>query len=102
MTSLEDTMNRRRTGALIIGIAVAGCGGGRQKYPDATVFGDGSSHVDAGAVDRSQPPPTPGPGSKLIVPGNAFLVGAGPNSCTNQVPAPGDRWCAFAMAGAVQ
>jgi hypothetical protein len=86
---------------LFIAAFAAGCGGGgSQKYPDATVPLDSSTpRVDAG-VDNFVPPPVPGVGSQLVVPGSAFLVGSGSNSCTNQVPAPGDRWCAYAMPNA--
>ena len=38
----------------------------------------------------------PGVGSKLIVGGNVNLIGSGTDTCTNQVPPSGDRWCGFA------
>jgi hypothetical protein len=82
---------------------VSGCGGGA-KYKDASVEFDvhadtkdatttTDSKTDTGS---STTPPTPGPGSKLIVGGAVQLIGSGPDSCTSQVPASGDRWCGFA------
>ncbi|HEY2900610.1 MAG TPA: hypothetical protein VGL59_08550, partial [Polyangia bacterium] len=50
---------------------------------------DTNTTVDAG------PPPAVGPGSMLLVPGDARLVGRGSDSCSNQSPATSDRWCAF-------
>jgi hypothetical protein len=52
--------------------------------------------TDAGS-DAPLPPPMPGAGSTLLIPGTALLIGAGPNSCTNQTPASGDRWCGIEM-----
>jgi hypothetical protein len=41
--------------------------------------------------------PSVGPGAQALVTGDQLLlVGNGPDSCTNQDPAVGDRWCAFA------
>jgi hypothetical protein len=42
-----------------------------------------------------EPPPAPGDGSKLVLGGSVTLIGSGADSCTNQTPAPGDRWCGF-------
>ena len=57
---------------------------------DGTDVRKDSTIVDAG------PPPPVGAGSKVLVPGNARLVGQGADSCSNQTPASSDRWCAFA------
>src|SRR5262245_52894926 len=64
------------------------CGGGVDG--GTGTGGTGGMGVDAG-------PPTMGVGSRMIVPGPLLLVGSGQNSCTNQAPAGGDRWCAVAM-----
>jgi hypothetical protein len=93
-----------RLAALVACLLAASCGGGSQKYPDATVSFDGSgANRDGGAPDTQLPPPMSGPGSRLVVPGSSFLVGSGTSSCTNQVPASGngDRWCAFARQSTV-
>jgi hypothetical protein len=42
----------------------------------------------------------PGVGSKLVVSGGIQLIGSGHDTCTNQVPATGDRWCGFAKPSA--
>ena len=36
--------------------------------------------------------------TKRVVEGELALVGSGMSACTNQLPAPGDRWCAFSRA----
>src|SRR5262245_37792344 len=41
-------------------------------------------------------PSPPGADSRVIVGGAVALIGSGPDSCTNQVSARGDRWCGFA------
>jgi hypothetical protein len=53
---------------------------------------DGGANADGGSFGDG--------GSKLLVSGDIQLVGSGPDSCTNQVPAPGDRWCAFVKVSA--
>jgi hypothetical protein len=82
---------------LVVAAAVAGCGGSHNSYPDASVFFDArpdtGNTVDAGV----RPPPPVGDGVKLLAPGPALLVGIGSDSCTNQDPPSGDRWCAFAL-----
>jgi hypothetical protein len=101
-------MNRKASGLawLFVGATVVGCGGGSQKYPDATVTFDAppaEGGHDAGSVetggDTPLPPPMPGTGSHLLVPGTISLIGSGSDSCTNQVPAIGDRWCGFTRPG---
>jgi len=37
--------------------------------------------------------------TQRIVEGEVSLVGSGLTACTNELPAPGDRWCAFSRAG---
>jgi hypothetical protein len=91
--------------AWLLGASMVGCGGGGTlndggdgKYHDATLdFGTTDTGHDSGAVDTAPlgPPPI-GPGSKLIVSGNVELIGSGTDTCTNQVPPSGDRWCGFA------
>ncbi|HEX3695576.1 MAG TPA: hypothetical protein VH374_09300 [Polyangia bacterium] len=86
--------------ALTAMAALVGCGdshlgayydGGRHDggLDSVEVRRDTNTTVDAG------PPPAVGPGSVLLVPGNARLVGHGKDSCSNQSPATSDRWCAF-------
>jgi hypothetical protein len=86
----------------LLGASIVGCGGnsngdGGTMYHDATVFdgpkdkGTGDATGDTGPAG----PPPIGTGSKLIVAGNIELIGSGPDSCTNQVPPTGDRWCGF-------
>jgi hypothetical protein len=110
-------MNRKPVGLafsfvgaiLLVGASMVGCGGGGSKgdggtmYPDATVNfdtkGDHTTSTDTG-VDTGPPAPPPiGMGSKLIVTGTVDLIGSGADSCTNQVPPSGDRWCGFARLG---
>ncbi len=92
-----------------LGLAVAvtgagsGCGGGgsgggnkNNNYPDSSVHFDsstGGNNADTGT--RTIPPV--GDGVTTLASGAAFLVGLGDNSCTNQDPPSGDRWCAFTM-----
>jgi hypothetical protein len=60
----------------------------------------GGSAKDA-AVDAAPELIAPPGLTKLLVSGRASLVGSGPNSCTNEPGAAGDRWCGFALPGAV-
>ena len=105
--------NARSLALLLVGsgsvVAAVGCGGGGAKgdggdgkvYADATVKLDtasdkngtaGGGGSDAGPAG----PPAIGTGSKLIVAGSIDLIGSGTDTCTNQVPPSGDRWCGFA------
>jgi hypothetical protein len=83
---------------LLVGTVAVGCGGGGSNQ-----FGEAGTDFDA-KPDKSTPdagapevaaPPMMGDGSKLVLNGAVTLIGSGPDSCTNQTPAPGDRWCAF-------
>jgi hypothetical protein len=84
--------------------SLGGCGGGSSNgdagkvYPEASVF-DGPNKdtgtTDSGGDTASAGPPVPGMNSKLIVPGSIELIGSGADTCTNQVPPTGDRWCGF-------
>ena len=97
-------MDRRafRLAALLTGMtAAAGCGGGGQGYPDATVFLDGGAGRGGAGGSGQKPPPMMGAGSRLITAGSIFLVGNGPTACTRQVPATTDRWCGFAAPSTV-
>src|SRR5215471_12870152 len=93
-------------GTLLLGIAVAGCNGGGTNYAKPTVMVDGGAGSGgsgggagggAGGAGGMRPAPMPGTGSKLLVPGQAILVGVGPDSCTSQAPPAGDRWCGVAV-----
>lgn len=87
---------------LVVALAVsAGCGSSTH-YPAPTVFVDGGADSSTNPTDTrgtggSTGAPVVGPGSQTLVSGDARLVGSGPDSCTNQDPATGDRWCAFAL-----
>ncbi|HET6284773.1 MAG TPA: hypothetical protein VFH73_27705 [Polyangia bacterium] len=104
-------MDGKRLGTFVAALAmvtVAACGSSAKQSPDASPGVDGNQ--DRGGFDGIAPtdgplptvdvPPRPEPqmgaGSRLLVKEpDAILVGNGQNSCTNQVPASGDRWCAF-------
>src|SRR5438045_2338605 len=114
--SLGGRMNRKlsRLACLLVGNAAlsatwgafaTGCGGG-ESYPDATLNPGARSDQkgDTAAPDGSSDvttPPAPGPGDKRLVSGSVELIGSGADSCTNQVPPSGDRWCGFARASAI-
>ena len=55
--------------------------------------------TDAGGADVGDAH-LPGVMNKLAVAGVVQLVGSGPDTCTNQVLATTDRWCAFAKPAA--
>jgi hypothetical protein len=96
-------MNRKFLGLALffVGTTLVACGGGGPTYVDASMSTDTKPDTvtpkDAGT--DSLPPPMASATSKLIAPAGAKLVGSGPESCTNQDPAPGDRWCAFTLPG---
>jgi hypothetical protein len=95
------------------GAMTAGCGGGNAApdggdarfYRDATVNPDAKADAkkdgstDASTDTASAVPPI-GAGSKLIASGSVELIGSGTDTCTNQVPASGDRWCGFSKLAA--
>ena len=93
----------------LMGIVAVGCGGSSAKSPEA---GAGVDASPDGTADATQPTvdasadanlPLTGAGSHVLVPtppsAPITLVGSGPDTCTNQIPAPGDRWCAFTKPG---
>ena len=95
--------------AILLGCSVLGCAltasvgcGSSTHYPAPTVFVDGGADSSANRPDtRGMGGATGGPmvgaGSQTLLTGDGLLlVGNGPDSCTNQDPAVGDRWCAFA------
>jgi hypothetical protein len=99
-------MNRKVLGiaSFLVGSTLAACGGGGTKYPDATVLPDATPDTakpadGAAGTGGGLAPPMAAATSKLIVPAGATLVGSGNTACTNQEPAPGDRWCAFTRPG---
>jgi hypothetical protein len=101
-------MNRKVLGiaSFLVGSTLVACGGGGTKYPDATVLPDATPDTakptdgsGAAGSDGGLAPPMAAATSKLIVPAGATLVGSGDTACTNQTPAPGDRWCAFRKPG---
>jgi hypothetical protein len=87
---------------LVATAVTSGCGGGGKgatQYPDGSVTFDTRADTTVPTPDAggTQQPPVVGPGSQALVVGDALLVGNGPDSCTSQDPATGDRWCAFAQ-----
>jgi hypothetical protein len=84
--------------AVIVAGAGAGCGGSHNNYPDSSVHFDARSGTGGGSGDAGvRPTPPVGDGVTTLATGAAFLVGSGGDSCTNQDPPSGDRWCAFTM-----
>ena len=81
-----------------LGLAGAGCGGGT-KYNKPTVDFDGGTGGTGGGggTGGARPSAMPGAGAQLLIPGFARLIGTGPDSCTSQTPASGDRWCGFVV-----
>ncbi|HVU50525.1 MAG TPA: hypothetical protein VHL80_07545 [Polyangia bacterium] len=69
-------------------------GGGTPADAETAPAGPGDAADAADATPK--PPPVASPASRLVVPGDATLVGHGADSCTNEAGATGDRWCAFA------
>src|SRR5262245_1761137 len=83
-----------------------------QRTPDPTpelAAAAGGNGGEAGALVVPEPIDEPfvdpyprtyadGALTKRMVEGELELVGSGLSSCTNQLPAPGDRWCAFSRA----
>jgi hypothetical protein len=110
-------MNRKAMGfaALLVGPLATGCGSGGQQAPEASVKFDAA--VDAAVGDTTsadttsgsdgepdtsaKPLPMASAGSHLIVAGPAALIGRGSDSCTNQFPPIGDRWCGFARPASI-
>jgi hypothetical protein len=98
-------------GCFLMGALALGCGGSSAKkmmYADASGFdtasstagagggngGSGGAVVDAGT--DADGGPVASAGSKLVLGGESIqLIGSGPDTCTNQVPATADRWCGF-------
>ncbi len=82
---------------IIAGLGV-GCGGSHTKYPDPSVHFDAGPGTGGGRGDAGvRPTPAVGDGVTTLASGAALLVGVGEDSCTNQDPPSGDRWCAFTM-----
>jgi len=81
--------------------APPGDDGARDSAPDAADGADAAGVGDGDARDAPpKPPPVASPASRLVVPGDAALVGHGADSCTNEAGATGDRWCAFGRSAA--
>ncbi len=84
--------------AVTVAGAGAGCGGSHNNYPDSSVHFDARPGTGGGSGDAGvRPTPVVGDGVTTLASGAAFLVGVGDDSCTNQDPPSGDRWCAFTM-----
>lgn len=77
----------------LVAASVAGCG----SSPSTPADGG----ADAADTSTDGPPDSDGAAfvvpreTRLLVAGRAWLVGGGPNSCTNQPGAVDSRWCAF-------
>jgi hypothetical protein len=98
---------------VLVGTSLVGCGGGTlhlgdggvdsKTYPDATHTDSNVEKKDSTTDTTSDAAPVVppiGPGSKLIAKGTIDLIGSGADSCTNQVPPGGDRWCGFTKVSA--
>jgi hypothetical protein len=93
---------RRHHFAVLLAASLAGCGSSSNEPADAgaprdaAATGDAGDAAgaadadDAGGADAAFVPPV---GTRRLVAGQATLVGNGPDSCTNQPGATGDRWC---------
>jgi hypothetical protein len=104
----------------LVALATTACSGGRARpredagpadadaLPEAAVADGAADAPDTGDADEGdvagdaapKPPPVASPESRLVVPGDAALVGHGADSCTSDPGATGDRWCAFGRAAA--
>ncbi|MDX2023512.1 MAG: hypothetical protein SF187_24965 [Deltaproteobacteria bacterium] len=103
-----DATGNSNGGAGAISAGGAGRGGGTTVEPNAE---GGNGQPDASIGDAAANAPLGGAGvptdagpvdpnvsmglMALPISGKAVLVGKGTNGCTNEIPAPGDRWCAF-------
>jgi hypothetical protein len=83
-------------------IGCGGSGGKKPSYVDASIdlgasstAGADGAAADVGTAGADGAAPVASAGSKLIVAGAIQLIGSGPDTCTNQVPATTDRWCGF-------
>jgi hypothetical protein len=76
-------------------VGISACGDSDETYPPPVVVLDGGTGGTGGTGGMAMPPAM-GQGSVRLIPGITELVGSGVSSCTNQVPATGDRWCGFA------
>lgn len=77
-----------------------GSGGSGTLEPPAT----GNQAGVSGAPVVVEEPPYPRTWAdealtQRLIEGEVSLVGSGFTACTNELPAPGDRWCAFSRAG---
>jgi hypothetical protein len=95
--------------AALAALAMPACAGGgtpRDAGP-ALDAGDAATDTAADATTDTtadapetapKPAPVASPASRLVVSGDATLVGHGADSCSNDPGTQGDRWCAFARA----
>jgi hypothetical protein len=87
---MRSVMTVGAIGGCLLVLACDGGSGGAAAPGDAAA--DTALAPDA-AADAAQPSTA----ATLLVPGRARLVGTHLTVCSNQSPAPGDRWCAFAL-----
>ena len=102
------------TGCLLA-LTLAACGDSSNEPPldagvkldaagatDATdgATADGTRDGGAEASDAVAEPFVAPMGTQLLVAGGAALIGSGPNTCTNEAGAGGDRWCGFVIPAA--
>jgi hypothetical protein len=79
------------------------CDGGGSAAVDAAAPGDAAADttIPADAAPAIADAPQPSAEAVLLLSGRARLVGARSSACSNQVPATGDRWCAFSLPSRV-
>ncbi len=110
--------------SIVLFVVITGCGDSRsgargRSTPPATSgasTGGSGGRAEAGASSEAGAAVVPDPVdepvvdpyprtwadpalTQRIVAGDVSLVGTGLTTCTNQLPTPGDRWCAFSRAG---
>ena len=85
--------------AALLDVALADTASGDAADANAADAARDVTSTDAGGADVGDTHVT-GVTNTLAVGGAVQLVGSGPDTCTNQVPATTDRWCAFAKPAA--
>lgn len=102
-------MTPKALALVLLGLVGSGCGSGAQRADaasgsdaDGGDAADAVEAVDGETGDASDAAPKPAPvasaGSRLVVAGDATLVGRGLDACTNAPSPSADRWCAFGRA----
>jgi hypothetical protein len=80
-------------------VFILACAGG-SSGTDAAAQADATTSTDV-SRDGGADAPEPNAKATLLLSGRARLVGERTSACSNQVPATGDRWCAFSVPSRV-